>query len=259
MTKKTSGTFEWAVATVNCSVRCYNNCAYCYSRRLAAKRGDISSYSEWNKNIETRRNLAKENKLYKGTVMFPSAHDIFEDNLDVCIDVLANLLEAGNKVLITTKPRIPVILELCETFKEYKHKILFRFTIGTSNEKILQLWEPGAPTFKERFACLALAAALGFQTSVSMEPMLDSVSVVEDAKLMFPFVTDGVWIGKMNKIEDRVTGIPAEEKERIRAGQTDEEIHRIYNKLKYEPKVRWKESFKTILGLEVAEEPGTDK
>ncbi len=191
--------------------------------------------------------------------MFPSAHDIHKYNLDVCIDVLANLLEAGNKVLITSKPKFEVIRELCECFKSYKDKILFRFTIGTSNQKILQLWEPGAPSFKERFACLAYAAAKGFQTSVSMEPMLDSVTIVNDAKLMFPFVSDGVWIGKMNKIEDRVIGISTDEKNRIAAGQTDAEIYRIYSKLKYEPKVRWKESFKTVLGINPIKEPGTDR
>lgn len=261
MTRKISGTYEWAVATINCTIGCPNDCKYCYSKRLAVMQKRITSYSEWPGKNQVCRNITKEKQKYKGTVMFPSTHDVHENNLDVCIDVIANLLEAGNKVLITSKPRIDCIIELCETFKEYKNKnrILFRFTIGTSNNKILRLWEPGAPRFQERFACLTYALAKEFQTSVSMEPMLDSETVVKDARLMMPFVTDGVWIGKMNKIEDRVIGISSREKDRIGSGQTLQEIQRIYNALKSEPKIRWKESFKKELGLELPDKAGIDR
>ena len=259
MPKKISGTKEWAAVTVNCSIGCPNDCRYCYAKRISAQRRDITRYSEWRKKNEVRRNKQKEKQLHAGTVMFPSMHDIYEGNLDVCIDVIANLLEAGNKVLITSKPRIKCIIELCDTFEEWKEKILFRFTVGTSDNDILQLWEPGAPTFEERFACLAYARARGYQTSVSMEPMLNSVTVIEDAKLMMRLVTDGVWIGKMNKIRDRVTQIPDDEISRIEAGQTDKEIKRIYNALRYEPKIRWKESFKEVLGLELSKKAGLDQ
>lgn len=259
MPKKISGTKEWAAVTVNCTIGCRNDCRYCYAKRISAQRRDIASYSEWRKEVKTRRNIKKEKTLHKGTVMFPSMHDITEDNLDVCIDVIANLLEAGNKVLITSKPRMRCIMELCETFKDYSHKILFRFTIGTSDNGLLHLWEPGAPKFEERVACLAYAKAKGFETSVSMEPMLNSLTIVEDAKILLPFVTDGLWIGKMNKIRDRVTGIPEDEIRRVEAGQTDEEVRRIYNALKHQPKVRWKESFKEVLGLELPQEVGLDR
>lgn len=259
MGKRISGTKEWATVTVNCSIGCLNDCAYCYGRRISLLRKDISCYSDWKKTNTVRRNQTKEKATYDGTVMFPSMHDIHLGNLDVCIDVIANVLEAGNKILITSKPRFECIQELCTTFNNYKDKILFRFTIGTSDNDILQRWEPGAPLFEERFACLAYARAKGFQTSVSMEPMLNSVTVVEDAKLMLRFVTDGLWIGKMNKVRDRVRGVSENEISRIEAGQTDSEIKRIYAALKYEPKIRWKESFKEVLGLELPQEIGLDK
>ena len=149
-------------------------------------RGDISSYSEWPRKNETRRNIEKEKTKYSGTVMFPSMHDIHLDNLEVCIDLIANVLEAGNKILITSKPQMECIQRICSDFKNYKDKILFRFTIGTLDDDTLQLWEPGAPNAAERIACLAYAKAKGFQTSVSMEPMLNSLTVVEDTKIMLP-------------------------------------------------------------------------
>ncbi len=259
MTKKITGTKEWAAETVNCSIGCPNDCRYCYAKRISLLRKSISSYSEWHSKNDIRRNIEKEKRTHDGTVMFPSMHDIHEGNLDTSIDLIANVLEARNKILITSKPRIGCILELCDTFKEYKNNILFRFTIGTADNDILQLWEPGAPSFEERFACLAIAKAKGFNTSISMEPMLNSVRVVDEARLMFPFVTDGVWIGKMNKIDDRVTLVSTAEKERIKAGQTDTEIIRIYNALKHEPRIRWKESFKTVIGLALPQKAGLDR
>jgi DNA repair photolyase len=259
MSKKITGTYEWASVSVNCSIGCRNDCKYCYAKRLAVMQKRISSYSEWRNKNEICRDLKKENKKHKGTVMFPTVHDIHPGNIKVCLDTIGNLLNAENKVLIVSKPWMSCIQDICDSFEYYKHKILFRFTIGCLDNKILQLWEPGAPKFEERIACLAYASAKGFQTSVSMEPMLNSVTVIHDAKVMFPFVTDGLWIGKMNKIRDRVTRIPENEIARIEAGQTDTEIHRIYAALKYEPKIRWKESFKEILGLNLSQEAGLDK
>jgi len=259
MTKKISGTKEWAVVTINCSIGCNRNCYYCYGRRISALRGDISSYSEWPKKNEICRDIKKETTKYSGTVMFPSMHDIHPGNLEVCIDVIGNILKAGNKILITSKPQLECIQRICNDFKNYKDKILFRFTIGTLNNKILKLWEPGAPSAAERTACLAYARSKRFQTSVSMEPMLNSLRVVEEAKVMLPFITDGLWIGKMNKIEDRVINISQQEKDRIRAGQNNTEIKRIHNSLKYEPKIRWKESFKEVLGLKLSTEIGADQ
>jgi len=46
---------------------------------------------------------------------------------------------------------------------------------------------------------------------------------------------------------------------KIEAGQTNDRILEIYDILKDDPKVRWKESFKSVLGLELAEEAGLDE
>jgi hypothetical protein len=78
-------------------------------------------------------------------------------------------------------------------------------------------------------------------------------------KALLPYVTDTIWIGKMNKIKLRV---PADtdpaEIARIEAGQTDARIREIYLALKDHPKIRWKESVKEVVGLPLAEQPGQD-
>ena len=126
---------------------------------------------------------------------------------------------------------------------------------------MLAFWEPGAPTFEERLACLELAHRSGFKTSVSVEPMLDTPNVVALFHKLAPFVTDSIWLGKLNRARACIWERPPEVEaaiERIEANQTDDKIRPIYQALKDEPLVRWKESVKTVIGLKLADEAGMD-
>ena len=46
---------------------------------------------------------------------------------------------------------------------------------------------------------------------------------------------------------------------RIREGQTDDHIRIIYESMRHEPKVKWKESIKRVVGLEISARPGMDR
>ena len=152
---------------------------------------------------------------------------------------------------------------MCAELDAFKPQILFRFTIGALDNRILTYWEPGAPTFGERFDSLQWAYGSGFDTSVSCEPMLDSGGIIQLFDVLCPYVTDGIWIGKMNKIDKRVnvgnSDLDKEMIAMIENGQTDARIFEIYDVLKDDPKIRWKESFKSVLGLDLATEAGEDK
>ena len=76
-----------------------------------------------------------------------------------------------------SKPHLDCIQAICQQFGDYREKILFRFTIGACDDTVLSFWEPGAPTYAERMASLQYAYEQGFQTSVSVEPMLDSANI----------------------------------------------------------------------------------
>jgi DNA repair photolyase len=164
-------------------------------------------------------------------------------------------------VLVVSKPHLVCIQRICEEFTQYKDRILFRFTIGAYDNAVLAFWEPGAPTFEERLACLQLAHRSGFRTSVSAEPMLDAPNVVNLFHKLAPFVTDSIWIGKLNRaranIWDRSPEVEAAI-QRIEANQADDKIRGIYQALKDEPLVRWKESVKKVIGLKLADEAGLD-
>ena len=260
---KISGTKEWAKYTANCCTGCYNNCRFCYARHDAIERWKNVKPGEWEKIVINWSQVNKKRTKMDGTIMFPTTHDIFPENLEPCIKLLNNFLSVGNNMLIVSKPRLECIKKICEKFQDHKKQILFRFTIGAIDNSILKYWEPNAPTFGERFDCLQYTFNNGFDTSISCEPMLDSEGIIQLFDVLEPYVTDGIWIGKMNKIDKRVESKSSDLDKKmihnILKGQTDNRILEIYNILKDDPKIRWKESFKSVLGLELAEETGEDK
>jgi len=193
--------------------------------------------------------------------MFPAAHDIIPENLRSAIKVIQNLLDAGNKVLVVSKPHLDCIQQICNELYPFRENILFRFTITARSSEILHFWEPGAPGYQERLMSLRSAFERGFGTSVSIEPMLDREDVVEMVHELLPYVSHSIWLGKMNKIDTRVVGegdFLHTEIERIKHGQTDAQIGHLYSQLQDVKKIRWKESMKEVLGMDLPQNPGLD-
>jgi DNA repair photolyase len=259
-----SGTKEWAVENVNVVRGCEHRCRYCFARRRARDLKRIHSFDEWGTtyNQERPAEVKKGRKNYGGTVMFPTTHDITPQFLEPCVQVLHQLLDAGNRVLIVTKPHLDCTQRLCREFSTFKSQILFRFTIGAMNDAVLSFWDTHAPSFTERFKCLKHAHQKGFETSVSVEPMLDPPNVVQLFHRLEPYVTHSIWLGKMNQIHNRVQPSDAAERQacdRLEGQQSDENIRGIFAQLKDEPLVRWKDSIKQVMGLVPAEQAGMDQ
>lgn len=257
--KKSSGTHEWAEKTYNFSTGCSHNCRYCYGRQMAVRFRQVAE-EDWATPRIRQHDVDKRHRNYGKTVMFPSSHDLTPDNVAPALIVLGKLLRAGNQVTLVSKPHLEVIRAICEQFGEYRHSILFRFTISSTNNDILAFWEPGAPTYDERRAALAYAFDAGFVTSVSAEPMLDAENIDHLVADLMPHVNHSIWIGKMNYLGRIKVDGPEVEQElaRIRAGQTDDRIIEIYNRHRDNPVIRWKGSIKDIVGIERAPKPGMD-
>ena len=254
-----SGTKEWSNHSVNCISGCSHNCRYCYARSMAHRFGRIKSQDEWADMKVKPAEVTKRRRKLDGRVMFPTTHDITPETLAPCKDVLLNILAAGNEVLIVSKPHIECIETLCRDLKLFRDRILFRFTIGSRNESILAYWEPGAPTYEERLACLRLAHKEGYATSVSCEPILDTTDAKGLCDELSPHVTDSIWIGKMNKVRSRATlDTSCNEINRIEQGQTRESVIEVYGRLKDNPLVKWKESYKEVVGVNLARQAGLD-
>lgn len=258
---KVSGTREWSTQSANCLIGCSHACRYCYARYNAVHRYGYVKPGSWNKPRPRPAAVRKKWPHVEGTVMFPTTHDILPEFLAECLACLKNILSPGNRVLIVSKPHLKVIYALCRELREHQERILFRFTIGADDDELLRYWEPGAPSFRQRFASLQVAHKWGWQTSVSIEPMLDSPNITRLVEALAPYITDSIWIGKMNGIGQRVEVRTKEDRRevaRIEAGQTNTRIREIYNGLKDHPLAKWKESIKEVVGLELATAPGLD-
>ena len=124
--------------------------------------------------------------------------------------------------------------------------------VVSTDDAILSYWEPGAPLYSERKASLKYSYERGFQTSVSAEPMLDSPHIDTLISDLSPFVTDSIWIGKMNHL-GRFKNVSdqhlRQEINRIELGQTDIAIKAIYRRYKNNPMIKWKDSIQKVVGI----------
>jgi hypothetical protein len=218
-----------------------------------AKRFGRCSEETWQV-MEINQNVLNRNfGKYSGRVMFPSSHDIIEkaDIKRACYSVIKKLLEAGNDLLITTKPKSSIIKDIVSRFSQYQSQIQFRFTITSIDDKQLSFWEPNAPEFEDRFKSLKYAFKKGFKTSVSIEPFLDYDPRALIDKVT-PFVTESIWVGPMNYIP--LNNISEYEKPKylaVREVYDTNHLREIFNDLKNLPKIRFKDSMLNRLAREV--------
>lgn len=256
------GTQEWASHNENCLLGCSHDCRYCYAKSIAIRLKRKTPVTWKNEEIRGQQ-LTRTFHKRSGRIMFPTTHDITPAHLNECLLFLEHMLIPGNEILIVSKPHLDCIKAICGSLGKFKQNILFRFTIGSADSSILKFWEPNAPDFAERLAALEYAFKVGFQTSVSGEPMLDDDA---DALIqaIYPFVTDSIWLGKANSLEARLkrngetdaeTSARAEE---LSDMQSDENIRRLYVRYRNNALIKWKESIKKVVGIKIPTEPGLD-
>ena len=258
--KPVSGTKEWASHNVNCYNGCRHGCVYCYARREAVRFKRMTA-EQWANEKPRPMEIQKKRALRDGGIMFPTTHDINPSNLSDCQVVLSKLVQAGNKVLVVSKPHLTCIETICNQMVAYKEQIMFRFSIGLMDDELRAFWEPEAPNFSERLASLRHAFEAGYQTSVSAEPLLEPWSVRTLVDRIRPFVSHSIWIGKANQLRQRTSWkLPADHPEIVRllSWQTDEKVLEIYEMFKKDPLIRWKDSYKKVIGLDRPDTPGLD-
>ena len=263
--KEVFGTKEWAAENADDCRGCLHNCWYCYASANNA-RFKIRSISERDKLEFYDDKILKLLKKAPTTVMYPTQHDIHLDTINISIITIARLIIARHKVLIVSKPRLECIDKICHVFKgSGEDKIKFRFSIGSPNDETLKFWEPNAPDLADRTASLKTAFRHGYETSVSCEPLL--TANIEEIKEMVntssPYVTDSIWIGKPNMLKSRLTlnQAPADVKaegNRLMLALSDVRIMEIYEALKDNPIIKWKDSIKKIVGIERPTTAGKD-
>jgi DNA repair photolyase len=248
--KSTKKNHQFADDSINFITGCGNDCTYCsIDSMMTFFHG--RDPKNWKNEVIRQKDLDKKIKKYPKMVMFPSSHDIRPIHLKESIQMLEKILKAGNEVLVVTKPNLECITKICETFTDYKAKILFRFTIGSTDSNILKYWETNAPSFEERFECLKLAFNIGYQTSISAEPLM-SPQVDELISKLSPFVTETIWIGPAQQLIKRLksNGYKDEETLGLARKMIDWQfnpifIRHLYDTYKDNPMIRWKYDYLT--------------
>ena len=246
MNTRKAGWNEWASKRASLFTGCKHGCRYCFARADALRFGRIKSAADWDRPVMQK---AKHYGRCKGVVAFAGTHDITKENVTVCAKYLEDILAPGNRVLVVSKPGLFATQYLCEYLRQWRHQIEFRFTVGADDDALLHYWEPGAPAFHERIMAATYAGALGYSISYSVEPMLDSQNIGRLLVQLRP-AAQSIWVGMMNQVRRRVkieTDEDRRQVERIEAGQTDERILALYQALKGDPVIRWKDSIQDVL------------
>lgn len=262
MTKEVFGTKEWASSNFNLQHGCEHLCRYCYARSMCPRHGK-TTVGGWATPKVIPGATDKKFGKRSGTIMFPTTHDITPRNIHLCLEALLKMLRAGNKVLIVSKPHPECVYQITGACNDYMGQILFRFTIGSVDDKVLKFWEPGAPSFSERLCSLMVAFKAGYKTSISCEPMLDDRidRVVSEVK---EYVTDTIWIGKANFLVERLKSNGEYDEETARRAaqllewQSDDHIRLLYRLYEKNSMIKWKESIKKVVGLKIPTEVGLD-
>lgn len=258
------GTREWAKKEVNCIKGCSTYCLYCYAKGIA-KHYKRCIEETW-KDMEI--NWRAVNKGYgrvrkKGPqpydIMFPTSHNIIieEPYFSACIIVLKKLLDSGNSVLITIKPFFNVVKRLCNLFSDYKDNLTYRFTIGSINSNLLKVLEINAPSFEERVTALKHATNMGFNTSISIEPLLDPnpFELIKKLELYLSpldYKKDigTIWIGllKTQYIPTYLrTGDIGSFLYYLRPKMAFKHVYTYYEELYNHPRIKWKESITKMM------------
>ena len=247
-------------ATFNCCTGCSHDCHYCYAKSMAVRYKQVTP-SEWGLERIRPWDVNKKDKKYEGQVMFPSSHYITPNNLEACMTVLDNLLQAGNRVLIVSKPDLYCIKAICKKFASFKEQLLFRLR---SDPGMMRYCHFGSrmhhlTTNARHHWCML--SRKGYETSVSIEPMLDSEDIDSLISDLAPLVTHSLWIGKMNHLEifnEIKDYLFLQAVEMVKRGQTDDIIKSIYLRHKDNPLIRWKKEIKKVVGIPISERNGLD-
>src|SRR5690554_4896824 len=78
------GTKEWASSNVNFIKGCVHDCKYCFAKSNGVRFKRCKAES-WKIEKVQEHKLNKNYRKRKGTVMFPSSHDISPKNADLAI------------------------------------------------------------------------------------------------------------------------------------------------------------------------------
>jgi DNA repair photolyase len=183
---------------VNAYVGCQHACAYCYAKFMKRFTGHEE---EWGGFVDVKVNapelLAKEvlKKKKPGRVWISGVCDAYqplEKKYQLTRRCLEILVGAGWPVRVQTKS--PLVLRDLDILKQAKD-VEVGFTITTADERMGQLFEPGAPPIAKRIEALETLHAEGIRTFAMIAPLLPGA---EKLPALLKDSADSVLVDRLN-------------------------------------------------------------
>ena len=165
--------------TLNCYTGCGHGCAYCYARYMQRFRPHDEP---WGAFVDVKVNAVETlvrqlRRAAPGSVFLSSACDGWrpiEAERRLTRRCCELLLERGFRLSVLTKSKL--ILKDLDLFAW--RQVQIGISLSTLDERLRELWEPGAATVEERLGVIDAARRAGLETSVMFAPLL-------------PFLSDG--------------------------------------------------------------------
>lgn len=160
--------------TINPYIGCVHGCTYCYARFMKIYAGHEENWGEFvDVKVNAPRVLEREVERKKlGKVWISGVCDPYQP-IEKKYKLTRKCLEILSKhswpVIIQTKsPLVKRDLGLLRTFSD----IEVGFTITTADEEIRKIFEPKAPSIKERIETLKKLHSSGLKTYAMIAPLL---------------------------------------------------------------------------------------
>ncbi len=190
--------------SLNCYTGCSHACAYCYARFMQR----FHPHDEpWGAFVDVKVNavevLKRQLRRAKpGSVFVSSACDGWqpiEAQWQLTRRCCELLLERGFQLHVLTKSGL--VLSDLELFAG--RPVQVGVTLTTLDERLRQLWEPGAASIAERLRVIEAARRAGLQTSVMFGPLLpflsDSPAAIDALlKRAADLGIDRIWVDGLN-------------------------------------------------------------
>jgi DNA repair photolyase len=200
---------------INPYTGCQHACTYCYARFM--KR--FSGHTEpWGQFVDVKINAAdllrmEIKKKKRGRVWISGVCDPYQP-LEVKYQLTRKCLEILIQYNwpITVQTRSPIVLRDAELLKKGS-EVEVGISITTADERIRRLFEPSAPSIKERTGALEKLHQSGIPTFAMIAPMLPGAEGLATAlkgkvdsvlidKMNYHY---GDWVYKKNKLESALT------------------------------------------------------
>ncbi len=164
------------VASINPTLGCIHQCAYCYARGYSIYPGDGKVLVYGNMPEKLKKELSARRKL-PAYVFFSPICDVLQpipQVLKVTYELMKVLLEYGVGINLLTKGRIPA--KFLQLFGQYKESVHIQIGITTLNRDIQRKMEPFAATPQERIRNIEQLCSIGITPEVKLDPMIPGLT-----------------------------------------------------------------------------------